>query len=79
MKVLMVETSQYNLRGKIEGWTVEDSNLYIPGKPIGLTPSPEYKEENRPDTILEALSYKWKLLGPPQRLGEYFIWWLIKE
>ena len=68
MKVLIVSTSTSSLRSQIQGWSVEDSNLYVPNKPIGFTPGPDYNiVENSPKTILESLSYGWKLLAPPKK------------
>jgi len=90
MKVLIVSTDRADLRSEIWGWTSEDSSKYVPNKPIGLTPGPSYdKDIWRPNTILEALAYGWKLLAPPKEyeLGteeEYpnniaFEWWLTKD
>jgi hypothetical protein len=76
MKVLVVNTSSPSMRAEIWGWGGEDSDLYVPNKPIGMTPGPESHLGLRqldnpsprwnPKTVLEALADGWKLLGPPQ-------------
>lgn len=76
MKVLIVTTSSPSMRAEIWGWGGEDSDLYVAGKPIGMTPGPT-KDMGwealtnpgplwSPKTIIEALWMGWKLLGPPQ-------------
>jgi len=76
MKVLICDTKQSCLRSEIVGWTQEDSNLFVKGKPIGYTPSPKY---DHPKTILEALANGWKLLGAPvKETPNYWTWWLQK-
>lgn len=62
MKVLTVSTPESDLRSEIKGWNKEDSDLYIPNKPIGFTSSPS-GPEFYPNTVLEALAMGWKLLG----------------
>lgn len=82
MKVLIVETGGGTLRSKIHGWGEEDSDLFVHGQPIGLTPGP--KPRACPETVLEALADGWKLLGPPTAIDDVVIedaweWWLTKE
>jgi len=84
MEVLVVTTKDCDMRSEIIGWTHEDAGLFVSGKPIGMTSSPV--PPSSPKTILEALFYRWKLLGPPVEEpaeytvnGNYFTWWLTRE
>ncbi len=82
MKILIVSTSEPTLRSEVWGWACEDASLYVPDKPIGLTPGGfEYGESYA--TVLEALYYGWKLLSPPvfhrEMKIKYYEWWLTKE
>lgn len=79
MKVMVVSTYEADLRAEIWGWKEEDSSLYVPNKPIGMTPAPKY---SAPGTVLQALAEGWRLLGPPQIEGHYnegtaWDWWLV--
>lgn len=92
-KVLIVNTLECNLRSKIIGWSVEDSDLFVAGKEIGFTTRPHIQ---LPNTVLEALSMGWKLLSSPTKketklpfdagksiyesntITEY-TWWLVKD
>lgn len=81
MKVLIIETEGGSLRSKAIGWGEEDSDMFAPGKPIGLTPGPIPR--SCPETVLEALADGWRLLGPPTRFEsdtrDDWKWWLTKE
>lgn len=91
MKIFTCTTSGGTVRDEIIGWTFEDSDLYVPRKPVGFTPIP--KNQPRYDTVIEALADGWKLLSAPviweerQRYTEYtehvnqtyWYWWLVKE
>lgn len=76
-QVLILSTRGGDLRSCVDGWTCEDATLYVPGKPIGFTPSPRCEGY---DTALEALADGWDLLGPP-RLEENGLWewWMIRR
>lgn len=80
MKIMIASSRNDSLRADFEGWTEEDSNLFVPNKPIGMTPSPKYES---PKNALEALSTGWQLLGPPSKdycehTGVFWNWWFIK-
>lgn len=70
-QVASVNTNGPTLRSRIEGWSFEDSDLFVRratrGHPddvfIGYTPSPN----NIPhyETVLEMLADGWLMLGPP--------------
>jgi hypothetical protein len=85
MKILSVHTSEGNIRSEIWGWGEEDADLFVPEKPIGLTPGPLYY--SNPKTVMEALYLGWKLLGPPTKYEgkginehyDWWDWWLVKE
>ena len=82
MEVLIVETDRACLRAEIWGWSHEDTSLFVPGKPIGMTPGP--KNFAKYDTVLGALADGWKMLGPPTQHndaehGKYATWWLTRE
>ena len=80
MKVLVVSTSSPSMRAEIWGWDEEDGDLYVRGKPIGFSPS--IVSGPTPKTILAALAYGWKLIGPPQVDKDndcFWTWWLTKE
>jgi len=86
MKILHVTTYGGSVRDEIVGWTLEDSDLYNPAKPIGYTPAGGFTIGQRPGTILEALHYGWKLLGSPvQYLDDEILpngswdWWLSRD
>jgi hypothetical protein len=78
MQILTVITESISLRADIVGWSMEDTDLYQPGQPIGFTRSPIGWKH--PDTVLEALVDGWRLLGPPVKeysdeSGETWGWW----
>jgi hypothetical protein len=79
MRVLIMESKEPTPRSKVYGWTNEDSDLYVPGQPIGMTPSP--RPSFMPDTVLEALHAGYRLLGPPQHYDgeDGWEWWLTKD
>ena len=77
MIIVAVSTKQDNLRAEIFGWTYEDSDLFIPGEPIGYTPG--YRGRQSHKTVLEMIADGYKLLGPPQKIGAEWDWWLTKE
>lgn len=81
MKVLIASSNNGDLRSEFWGWTEEDSDLFVPNKSIGMTPSPKYEH---PKTAMEALHNEWKLLSPPikehcEQIGEFWTWWFTKE
>lgn len=83
-KVYVLMTTRPTLRAEVEGWGGEDSALYVPDKPIGMTPGPKFPLYK---TVLEALADGWKLLAPPvlvppepRGITVYtWDWWLVKE
>lgn len=91
-QVANVQTDRPTIRGKIDGWTFEDSSLLVRrGHPsesgifIGYTPRP--KDIPHYGTVLEMLADGWKLLAPPadeswdedgSRVSQ-FGWWLTRE
>lgn len=88
MKFLIVETNGDSLRSKIMAQTIEDSELFVPEKPIGYTESPHIRMY---DTILEAVANGWALLAPPSKINQEdklpsercayisYVWWLTKN
>jgi hypothetical protein len=82
-EVLFCTTEDFDCRSEIMGWTAESGKLYVPGKPIGLSPSPHSSgiRDYCPATILEALSYGWELVGPPQKDPEtgWYDWCLQRK
>jgi len=78
MIVVSVSTETGGLRSEIYGWSVEDTDLYVPGQMIGFTPSDH--RTPRYGTVFEYLANGFRLLGPPQRLGpKEWDWWLVNE
>jgi hypothetical protein len=78
VQVMVCETREPRMRSEIVGWSMEDSSLYVPDKPIGFTPS-LFPCVRDPETILQALAEGWRLLGPPQKADDIFEWWLTRE
>jgi hypothetical protein len=78
-QVMIVSTTRPDLRDEIFGWTVEDPNLFVPGKPIGYTP--HARDLSRPGTVMEALAFGWRLLAPPteDKDLEGWTWWLVRD
>lgn len=74
--IFTATTEAADVRSEIVGWSFEDSDLFVPNKPIGLTPS--LKDQRYYNSILEAIHDGWKLLGPPTEYDNYFDWWLTK-
>lgn len=77
MRMLTMVSKEPTLRSEVYGWTEEDSDLYIPGKPIGMTPGP--RSSFSPATVLQALHAGYRLLGPPLHYVDAFEWWLTKD
>lgn len=79
-ETLIVSTDCPDLRSEIWGWTHEDSNMYVPDKMIGYSPSPS--PHISAGTVLEAQFNGWKLLGPPCRVvsddAVWYEWWLVR-
>jgi len=94
MQIAKVWTSREDLRCSIDGWTFEDSSLFVrkaaphgvnPNKIfIGYTPSPNLPSYG---TVLEMLADGWTLLGPPGAmvmkgnpniLVDGYHWWLTR-
>lgn len=75
-EVLIVTSRGSTLRSEIIGWTREDPSKFVPGKPIGYTPSANFRKHY--DTVMEALAEGWRLLAPPTGVDEYFVWWLVR-
>ncbi len=77
-KVLTLTTEGSGLRSEVIGWGGEDPNLYVPYKPIGMTPGCELPQY---DTVLQAMADGWHLLAPPEELSEklsrWWMWWLV--
>ena len=82
-QVISLLTEGATFRSEIIGWGGEDPSLFIPSKPIGLTPGFKFPHYN---TVLEAMADNWHLLAPPtlnNELGdvneEYYDWYLVRE
>jgi len=75
-QVLLISTEDSSLRSEVVGWGGEDPRLFVPGKPIGMTPGsnfPMYK------TVLEAMADGWHLLSQPQhKANQDYDWWLVR-
>jgi len=72
----MMDTEEVSLRCPVIGWSSEDPDIYVPNKPIGMTPSPHIRTY---ETVLEAMADGWELLGPPVDDGTAVTWWLSKR
>lgn len=77
-QVITLETTRKSLRAEVTGWSTEDPSNYNRDVPIGLTPEaniPHYK------TILEAMADNFRLLCPPIKVSNTFIfeWWLVRD
>lgn len=73
-------TESCTVRSEVHGWgDVENPHFYVSNKPIGWTPSESNRRVLHAKTVLEALSYGWKLLGPAVKLEDgTYEWWLHK-
>lgn len=79
--LIVLETTHATIRSEVWGWTVEDTDCFIPNKPIGYSGHP--KENYMYTTVFEALYHGFRLLAPPTRnivnTTVSWEWWLTKE
>lgn len=81
-KILILVTTEKNLRDKVLSWDAEDGDMIDLDKEIGLSGSPsgstfQYK------TVMHAVASGWRLIGPPKRANktewhDAWEWWLEK-
>ena len=71
-------TNDHSLRSEADGWSCEDSDLYVLGRPVGMTPGPKFRYTF--ENPLQAMAMGWELMAPPQAEkmqltdGERTIW-----
>lgn len=91
-KIITLETCSPSLRHEVVGWGGEAADLYVPHRPIGLTPCLHFTAYK---TVLEAMADGWKVMAPPRDVSfdrtkvndgmvikekiPYFEWWLTKD
>lgn len=76
-QLLIMETVGGAVRDAAFGWSCEDPQGFVPGKPVGLTPSARFHYTY--DTPLAALADGWHLLAPPSRAADTWTWWLVRD
>lgn len=74
-QVLRLLTVGGDLRDEVVGWGAEDPALYVPNKPIGMTPGPRFPSYG---TVLEAMADNWHLLAPPASGPLGWSWMLVR-
>jgi hypothetical protein len=84
-KILVMSTKRSDPRSEAIGWSAEDGDVIVPGRPIGE--SPGFRGPYSYDTPMHAIRDGWRLLAPPKEYQQEYLsgaraeweWWLTKD
>ena len=65
-KIIVMNTDQPDMRSSANGWSAEDSNFYVFGKPVGNTPGASFRYDY--ENPLHAMAHGWRLMAPPYEI-----------
>ncbi len=84
-KILIMSTTGNRLRSEAVGWSAEDGDNILPGRPIGCSGGPKWAYTW--PTPMHAIGAGWRLLAPPTKYTynyeegsrDEWEWWFVRD